>query len=118
MLFVIILFGRVAKIIPIAYSWPSTIGVKFHTKGNKLEFQVINFQLFWASTCENRTSQQRKNSNIPFKTCWLLVMEEQLPQYISNKLKKMVVLGWTLKYIRKKIITKDFKFQRGLNPLK
>jgi hypothetical protein len=28
-----------------------------------------------------------------FKTCWLLVMEEQLAQYISNKLKKMVVPG-------------------------
>jgi hypothetical protein len=26
-----------------------------------------------------------------FKTWWLLVMEEQLAQYISNKLKRMVV---------------------------
>jgi hypothetical protein len=47
-----------------------------------------------------------------------LVMEEQLAQYISNKLKKMVVPGWTLKYIRKMIITKDSRFQQGLNPLK
>jgi hypothetical protein len=88
MLFVIILFDRIAKKIPIAYSWPSTVGVKLHTKGNQLEFQVISFQLFWASIYENRTWQQRKNSNISFNTCWLLVMEEQSAQYISNKLKK------------------------------
>ncbi len=106
------------KKIPIAYSWPSIVGVKLHTKGDQLNFQVTNFQLFWASTCGNRTWQQRKNSNIPFKTCWLLIMEEQSTQYISNKFQKMVVPGWIQKYIKKIIIIKDSSFQWGLNPFK